>query len=168
MNTDNRSLDEKAKLIIEIVIRSANLFINHLDSVKKQNLEQYEDLNKLGDGELRLIKFFTLIDFLFQTQKYFWEKLIKDEQLARQFEEKIFIAFKAKEEIDPKPYIKEIGEYIVEQGREGEVKYLGFKICRELKKENVFLMLLLNTVFNSILVSGGFFESLKLVWETEN
>jgi hypothetical protein len=107
-----------------------------------------------------------MVSFLFQAQKFFWERVITDEETGREFEKYVYEIFEQLTEVNPRPYILDIGEYVKRQGKEGELMYLGSKICRELHKEGAILMFEINLRFSSLL-THGYFESLKNAWEIE-
>jgi len=162
---DNELLERRAKAVVAIIYYATEQFLKDITG-KTKGLKGIQELKKIDEKEKDLIAFLTAVSFLLQAQKFFWENIIKDKKAAIKFEKAIYNCFEEAAGVNPKPYIKEIGEYIKKQGREGEIMYLGSKICRELRKPDAFLMLELNTIFSAIL-RHGFFESLKRVWETK-
>jgi len=159
-------LEKRAKMTVAIIFYASQEFMKHVlrktkEAKKMKGLEELKDIDKQN---IDLIYFYALISFLFHAQKYFWEKVIKNKKTALKFEQAVYDLFEKSAGLDPKPHIKDIGEYIKKQGREGEIMYLGSKICGELNKESFFLMSDINAIYCAIL-NHGFSESLKKAWE---
>lgn len=131
---------------------------------KVKGIKPLKELINIEEKKKGSVAFLVMVSFLFQAQKYFWEKVISDEDDARLFEKYLYEIFEQLTEINPKPYIVDIGEYIKKQGREGEIMYLGSKICKELGKQDAILMFEINSIFSGLLMHG-YFESLKNAWE---
>ena len=158
-------LEEKAKAVLSVIFYATDQFLEQIaKGTKKTN--KIVGLEKINNKDKEQIKLIAAICFLFEAQKFFWENLIKDNDTALNFESLIFRQFEKVTGINPFPYFLDIGEYIKKQGPEGEVMYLGSKICREIGRSDIILSFSLNTVFFSIVIHG-FLESLKKAWSSE-
>lgn len=137
------------------------------DEITKNLQKEVKDLNKLKQEEINSVFFVVSYVALFQAQKFFWENFIQDEENARIFESHLFRMFEKTSGVNPRPYIKELIEYVQKGEPSREVQYIGSKICRILEKEDAFLMLEISTIFASFL-AHGFYESMKRTWELPN
>jgi len=160
--TDNK-LNQKAKMVVYAIHLATQQF-NKTVYGEIKGVKPINELSEASEKDKGVVTYLTMVSFLFQAQKYFWERVITDKEIAKKFENLIYEIFIQLTEVDPKPYILDIGDYIERQGKEGELMYLGSKICKELKNEGAILMMEINTVFSSLLIHG-YFESLKNAWE---
>ena len=165
MKIDNDKLRQKAKMVVYAIYLATQQFEKTIDG-KVRGVKPIKELANISKEEKGLVSYLVMVNFLFQAQKFFWERVITNEETAREFEKYLYEAFEQLTEVDPKPYIQEIGAYIERQGNKGQLMYLGSKICKELQKEDAILMLKINTIYSSLL-KYGFFESLKNAWEME-
>lgn len=164
-NMKDNELQQRAKKVVGVVVMSTSIFLKQLMSDEITKTEPLSDLKKLSQNDFKIITSLVYVYFLFEAQRFFWEKIITEKDLALRFEKKVFDCFEENVGYNPKEYIVDIGEYIKKQGSsESEVRYLGSKICRELGKESAFLMVTINTIASSIL-TNGFFESLRNAWK---
>lgn len=159
---DSDLLEEKAKAVLSVVFCATDQFLKQIAKGTKET-NKIEELEKIYNKDKDLIKLIASICFLFEAQKFFWENLIEDNNTAREFESLVFRLYEEMTGTSPKPYFKDMADYIQRQGARGEVMYLGSKICREIGRPDFILSFSLNAVLNSIL-THGFFETLKKAW----
>lgn len=162
MKLDNGQLKQKAKMVVYAIYLATQQFDKTING-KIKGVKPLKALVNISEDKKGIVTFLVMVSFLFHAQKYFWEKIISDEDDASNFEKYLYETFEQLTEVNPKPYIMDIGEYIKKQGREGEVMYLGNKVCKELNRQDAFLMLEINTIFSSLL-NHGYFESLENAW----
>lgn len=160
---NNKLLEKRAKAVVFAVYCATEQFLKSITG-KTKGLEGIKELERINEKEKDLITSLTSVCFLIQAQKFFCENIIEDEKVALKFEQAIYDCFEETVGVNPKPYIKDIREYIKKQGPRGELMYLGSKICKELRGPDAILMYEINLKFFGIL-KFGFFESLKKAWE---
>jgi len=129
--------------------------------------EQIEEFKDFKQDELNKVSFIISYVLLFNIQRNIWEaNFFIDEQKASDFEKKLFKIFEKSYGVDPISFIKDIVEYIKGGDRTREVQYVGSKICREFNKEDAFLMIKINGIFNTYLL--GFFDMVKTSLKISN
>lgn len=134
------------------------------DMITQDILTKIDKLKNLDDKDKGKVSFIVSYVTLFNAQRFFWENVIKDKQNAVRFEYYLYNLFEKIWKFDPRPYIKDLTEYIREGEPSREVQYIGSKICKELNKEDAFLMLEITTRYHSFFIHGAT-ESLKRAWE---
>lgn len=110
------------------------------DMITQNILTKIDELKNLDDKDKDKVYFIVSYVTLFNTQRLFWENIIKDKRNAVRFEYYLYELFEKTWKFDPKPYIKDLGEYVQGGEPSKEVQYIGSKICRELNKKDAFLM----------------------------
>lgn len=165
MKIDENILIERAKMVVYVI----SVYSRHFEDTlygKVKGVKPIKEVIDTNDEEKGKILYLTMISFLFQAQKFFWERVVDNEEESREFEKHIFEVFTKITERDPKPYITDIGEYIKTRDETAQMMYLGSRICELLNKKDAILMTEINITFASLL-KYGFFDSLKRVWKDE-
>lgn len=134
------------------------------DMALKEMIAKIDELKKLNEEDKK--KIFLIVSYvtLYNTQKLFWENIISDEKSVDRFTYCLYDLFEKVGKFDPKSYIQDLVEYVKGGEPSKEVQYIGSKICRELNKEDAFLMLKISMVYSLLLIHGGT-ELLKKSWE---
>lgn len=161
-NLNNHELKLKAAGVNFSIFIASDLVTKHIQEYVDEfsNLEQ-EDINK--------IFFTTSYVLLFHAQKILWERgPVENEKSALLFEEYLFQMFEKTIGANPKLHVKDLVEYVIAGDSSREVQYIGSKLCKDFNKDDLFLMLKINTIFYTFLEKGGFFESVKRSWELPN
>ncbi len=125
------------------------------DMALKEMLAKIEELKKLNEEDKEKILLIVSYVTLYNAQKLFWKNIISDEKSIDRFAYYLYGLFEKVGKFDPKPYIKDLIDYVEEGKSSKEVQYIGSKICRELNKEDAFLMLKISTVYSLLLIHGG-------------
>lgn len=133
------------------------------DMIAKAMEDKIDELKKLNEEERSSIFFTISYVTLFHAQKFFWERVIKNEKQASLFEHYLYMISEKVFKLDFKPYIQDIVNYVSKGDPSMEVQYIGSKICKKLGKEDAFLMLEISTLYASYL-THGMFESFDRAW----
>lgn len=134
------------------------------DVITKRLQKDVMELNNLSQENINRMFFTVSYVSLFNAQRFFWENFIQDENNALIFEKYLFQMFENTMGVDPKPFIKDLVDYVGKDGHSREVQYIGSKLCKVLNKEDALLMFQISSVFSLSLIHG-FFESMKKAWE---
>lgn len=156
----DEDLKLKAIAVVIMVMATADDLTNEL-------VKNVKDLRRISGEVRKKIEFILTYILFYNAQEFFWENVIKDDKIAKKFEELLFHYFKEIVNVDAKEYIKDIEDYIKKIGEVGKVQYAGSKICRFLKKEDAFLMLEITTVYATFL-KHVYYLTLDNAWKTPN
>ncbi len=162
-NKSQRLTDEELKLKAGGVCFSIMVLS---EEITKKILKIIEDFEKIDVSSKNKISFVISYFTLFNTQKFFWERVIKSEEEAKIFEHFLYLFFEKATNFNPISLIKEIVEYVGNEPSR-EVQYIGSAICKQLDKKDAFLMLEISTIYSSFLLHG-FHESLMRGWSLPN
>lgn len=156
-------LPSKADLVIACICYATKEFLNGITG-KTKNIKSVSGLKKISKEEESVIILIGYVSFLFHAQQHFWEYVIKDEKKARLFEKELFASFERNVGFDPYPHMKEIADYVVKQGKAGQLMYPGFTITRRLDKSDFIVATSISTYFAAVL-KHQFLPSLDRVWK---
>lgn len=163
---DNILSDHELKL--KAVGVNFSIFIAS-DFITKLIQEQIKEFNNLKQEDINKLFFIVSYSLLFQTQKIIWERFpIENKENSLTFEEYLFQMFEKTIGVNPRPFIKDIVDYVMSGDPSREAQFIGNKICKEFNKIDAILMFEICTLYNSFLIKGGFFESVKKSWELPN
>jgi len=149
---------------LELKAAGVNFAIDRISNLVTKDLQNIEELNNLKQEDIDKIYFVVSYVTLFQSQKFFWERIIQNKENALIFEKHLYKMFEKTTGISAGSHIKDLADYVKKIGPTGEVQYIGSKICRELNKKDPFLMLQIVEVYSNFLLHG-FFEMMKHAWE---
>ncbi|OGK38369.1 hypothetical protein A3F03_01450 [Candidatus Roizmanbacteria bacterium RIFCSPHIGHO2_12_FULL_41_11] len=151
--------DEELKLKAGGVCFSIMILSEEITKEMLKRIKYFEKLDSSSKNKLSfVISYFTL----FNAQKNFWERVIKNEEEAKVFEHFLYLFFEKAVNFNPTSLIKEIVDYVGNEPSR-EVQYIGSAICKQLDKKDAFLMLEISTVYSSFLLHG-FYDSLMKGW----
>jgi hypothetical protein len=135
------------------------------------NEDMYKDgipeLSDLSEEKKAIILNIATTGYLFEAQKFFWERLIRDEEVAKKLEKILFEKYEEVTGVNGIAAIKTINDYIESIGQEGEAMFFGSFVLKSLKLESAILMMEINSRFSKYLLTN-FFETLKNIWEKKN
>lgn len=126
-NSLNKLLDEdiaerKAMLVLASILLTAGYV---KDSLFKE-VPRLKLLNNVEQCELNnIISLF----LFFHASKSFWERIIPDSEDAVLFDKTLLRKFAQLFNLNPVTFLKEMGGYIKRIGAEGEIQFVGSKIC---------------------------------------
>ena len=160
MKSDNFT-DDDLKLKATRVSFAIFTLSSHITESLQQQVEELKNLTK---EEIDNIFFIVSYILLAETQKFFWENIIQDEKNGTVFENYLYQMYEKESGVNPRPFIKDMVDYIKKQGKGGEVQYIGSKICREIGKIDAFLNVKISGIFSSFMVYD-FYEPMKRIWD---
>lgn len=136
------------------------------EGITKEILKRIKDFEKLDVASKNKISFVISYFTLFNAQKFFWERVIKNKEEAKVFEHFLYLFFEKATNFNPTSLINEIADYVGNEPSR-EVQYVGSAICKQLNKKDAFLMLDISIIYSSFLLHG-FHESLMRGWSLPN